>query len=125
MNIFYSDLSPTMAKDLSNDVSKSINIRAVKNALLALITTRKGSRPFYPDFGCNLSSELFENISPLVENTIQNSVIDAIRNFEPRIAKLGVTVVASPDDNSVLVKIVFSIITDPDAVEELRLSLSE
>ena len=36
---YYSDLSPTMSKDLNNDVSKSVDVRAVKNALLALITT--------------------------------------------------------------------------------------
>lgn len=122
-SIYYSDLSPKLSRDLNNDTTKSINIRAVKNSLLALVTTKKGSRPFYPEFGCDISSELFENMSPLVENTIQTSISNAIRNFEPRIEKLGVSVNSMPDQNAILVKILFSIITDPESIEELKLSL--
>ncbi|MGQ3469319.1 hypothetical protein, partial [Xanthomonas campestris] len=30
-----------------------------------IITTRKGSRPFDPAFGCDITNELFENMTPL------------------------------------------------------------
>lgn len=122
---YYSDLTPTMSKDLNNDVSKSVDVRAVKNALLALITTRKGSRPFYPEFGCDLSSELFENMSPLTDYTIQTSITTAIKNFEPRVEKLKVNCNSLPDTNTILVSIYFSIITDPDSIEEMKLTLGE
>lgn len=119
--MFYSDISPNFALDVDKDVSASYDIRSVKNALFALISTNKGDRPFMPEFGCNLSNELFENFNPFVAASMENSIVSAIRNFEPRIDRLAVSVYAEPDSNSVIIRVMFSVITDPETINELKI----
>lgn len=124
INLMYSDLSPEMSQDWKHDVAKVVGARAVKNSLLGIITTRKGSRPFMPDFGCDISDQLFENMSPLIADTIQRNIVSAVRNFEPRISRLTVQVTPIYDDNTVIVTVQFSIVDDPDTLEQIRVQLS-
>lgn len=125
INLMYSDLAPEMGQDYRHDVARTVGARAVKNSLLGIITTRKGSRPFMPDFGCDISDQLFENMSPLIADTIQRNIVSAVRNFEPRISKLAVQVTPIYDDNSVIVTVQFSIVDDPDTLEQIRIQLSK
>lgn len=119
----YSDLDPDMRIAWDFDVSKTLGARAVKNSLLGIITTRKGSRPFDPLFGCDLSNELFENMTPLTNDTVRRNIISAVRNYEPRISKLDVQVLALYDDNAIIVTVTFSIVDDPDTLERIRIQM--
>ncbi|ACL78410.1 gp25 baseplate wedge subunit [Escherichia phage JS10] len=127
MNIdkMYSDLDPEMRTSWNRDVAKATGARAVKNSLLGIITTRKGSRPFMPEFGCDISNQLFENITPLITDTIKRNIVSAVRNFEPRISALAVGVTPVYDDNSIIVSVQFSIVDDPDTLEQIRIQLSQ
>lgn len=121
----YSDVSPDLSMSWDKDVAKVAGARAVKNSLLGIITTRKGSRPFMPEFGCDISNQLFENITPLITDTIKRNIVSAVRNFEPRISNLQVAVVPMYDDNSIIVTVQFSIVDDPDTLEQIRIQLSQ
>lgn len=121
----YSDVSPDLSTSWDKDVAKVIGARSVKNSLLGIITTRKGSRPFMPEFGCDISNQLFENITPLITDTIKRNIVSAVRNFEPRISNLQVAVVPMYDDNSIIVTVQFSIVDDPDTLEQIRIQLSQ
>ncbi|ADI55508.1 gp25 baseplate wedge subunit [Escherichia phage IME08] len=125
INKMYSDLDPEMRTSWNRDVAKAIGARAVKNSLLGIITTRKGSRPFMPEFGCDISNQLFENITPLITDTIKRNIVSAVRNFEPRISALAVGVTPVYDDNSIIVTVQFSIVDDPDTLEQIRIQLSQ
>lgn len=124
VNLLYSDLSPDMAQDYKRDVNRVVGARAVKNSLLGIITTRKGSRPFYPEFGCDITDQLFENINPLIADTIQKNIVSAVRNFEPRISTLNVRVTPMYDDNAIVVTVQFSIVDDPDTLEQIRIQMA-
>ncbi|QWQ55942.1 baseplate wedge subunit [Escherichia phage P479] len=121
----YSDVSPDLSTSWDKDVAKVTGARSVKNSLLGIITTRKGSRPFMPEFGCDISNQLFENITPLITDTIKRNIVSAVRNFEPRISNLQVAVVPMYDDNSIIVTVQFSIVDDPDTLEQIRIQLSQ
>lgn len=121
----YSDVSPDLSMSWDKDVAKVNGARSVKNSLLGIITTRKGSRPFMPEFGCDISNQLFENITPLITDTIKRNIVSAVRNFEPRISNLQVAVVPMYDDNSIIVTVQFSIVDDPDTLEQIRIQLSQ
>lgn len=123
INILYSDLSPGMVSAWDNDVQRVIGARAVKNSLLGIVTTRKGSRPFNPAFGCDLTDQLFENMTPLTADTIRTNIISAVRNFEPRIYNLFVDVQPIYDDNTVIVTVRFSIVDNPDTLEQIKVQL--
>lgn len=123
INLLYSDLSPGMNQAWDNDVQRVVGARAVKNSLLGIITTRKGSRPFNPAFGCDLTDQLFENMTPLTADTIRTNIITAVRNFEPRIFNLYIDVQPIYDDNTVIVTVRFSIVDNPDTLEQIKLQL--
>lgn len=124
VNQMYTDISPEMTMAWNKDVSKSIGIRAVKNSLLGIITSRKGSKPFDPDFGCDMSDQLFENLTPLTANTLEKSITAAVRQYEPRVVRLVVNVSPQYDANTLIVDVRFSILDNPDTLETLKLQLS-
>ena len=119
----YSDLDPEMRLAWDTDLSKTVGARSVKNSLLGIITTRKGSRPFDPEFGCDITNELFENMTPLTGDTIKRNIVSAVRNYEPRINRLSVDVLPLYDDNAIIVTVQFSIVDDPDTLERIRIQM--
>lgn len=124
INKLYSDIDPEMKMDWNKDVSRSLGLRSIKNSLFGIITTRKGSRPFDPEFGCDLSDQLFENMTPLTADTVERNIESAVRNYEPRIDKLSVNVIPVYDDYTLIVEIRFSVIDNPDDIEQIKLQLA-
>ena len=124
INKLYSDIDPEMRMDWNKDVARSVGLRSIKNSLLGIVTTRKGSRPFDPEFGCDLVDELFENMTPLTADTIERNIQAAVRNYEPRIDKLSVSVTPVYDDYTVIVEIRFSAVDNPDDIEQIKLQLA-
>ena len=124
INKLYSDIDPEMRMDWNKDVARSVGLRSIKNSLLGIVTTRKGSRPFDPEFGCDLVDELFENMTPLTADTIERNIQAAVRNYEPRIDILSVSVTPVYDDYTVIVEIRFSVVDNPDDIEQIKLQLA-
>ncbi|QQO96390.1 baseplate wedge subunit [Acinetobacter phage Minot] len=124
INDLYTDISPELTRAWNMDVAASVGARAVKNSLLGIITTPKGSRPFDPEFGCDIGNALFENMSPLTVNTVEKSITSAIRTYEPRIVRLNVAVQAQYDNNAIIVTVTFSILDNPDTLEQIKIQLS-
>lgn len=123
VNQMYSDINLAFGRSWNNDLKKNVGIKSVKDSLLLIITTTKGSRPFDPNFGCDLNKALFENINPLTIDTLSKNIHEAIRNYEPRVSKLNVEVTPQYDDNSIIVSVYFSVIDNPDELEQLKISL--
>ncbi|MGL4522764.1 MAG: GPW/gp25 family protein [Bacilli bacterium] len=123
---YYSDLDPAFSLDpTTNDLSKTVNVQAVQNSMIGIITTRKGSRAFEPEFGCDIPGSLFENMTDFAAYTIEKSIQEAIANYEPRVILKGVEVVPFYDDNSYAVTITYHIITDLNYIYNLKLRLKD
>jgi len=103
------------------------NYEAIKADLLQLLLTNPGERVMIPDFGTPLRTLIFEqNTTTLAENA-RTMIIEAIRNWEPRIAVQNITVrnqgtmfdndEADPDSvgNELYISITFS---TPDNIRE-------
>lgn len=88
------DLNFTM-HPVKKDINRHINEVAVVNSVKNLILTNHYERPFQPDIGSNVRRILFENMDAISATTLQNEIIQTIKNYEPRInvSKL----VVSPD----------------------------
>lgn len=123
-SVYWSDVRWNMARAWDNDVARTENIDAVKYSIVGIITTRKGSRPFMPDFGCTLTNQLFENYNIATQELAREAITEAIKRFEPRVAGLKVQVVGDPDNNSIEVTIYYSTIKEPEYVERIRLNLA-
>ncbi|UOX40568.1 baseplate wedge subunit [Aeromonas phage GomatiRiver_11] len=125
INMMYTDLDPNFGKAWDNDVLMTKGTRAVKNSIMGIVSTPLGSRPFNPQFGCDLPDELFENITPLTVDTVERTIKTAIRNFEPRVYALDVDAIANHDNNELIVTIRFSIVDNPALLDEIKMRLTQ
>ena len=80
-----------------SDLNVSIDINAVNNAIVNLLTTKKRQKILDPEFGLRLEDYLFEPVSDSIASEIQKEITNAIVTFEPRVKLIGVRVVPFPD----------------------------
>lgn len=83
--VFYKDLNLTFTPHpVTGDVSPLTDETAIRRSLLNLIKTKKGTRPFRPDFGSNVYNYLFQN-GPFVEDSLNRDLYETITRYEPRV----------------------------------------
>jgi hypothetical protein len=75
----------------------------IRQSLIQIALTPKGSRIMRPDFGTNVLNHIFENNSVLLGVKIRNDVGAAITKFEPRVILRGVGVART--ENSVIITV--------------------
>ena len=105
------------SKTLREQVSSNI-----KNLLL----TAKGERVGLPEFGTDVTSILFEPITPDIGDRLEASITEGISKWLPYVTIQNIFVV-TPDDqpNSVLISIEFSVdVEDPDVVETITFNFN-
>jgi phage baseplate assembly protein W len=107
----FSDLDLNFtAHPVTKDISRRYDENAVKTSLKNLILTRNFERPFHSEIGSPINALLFEPPSPMLNITLQRAIVDVVNNFEPRVDLLDVSVISSPDENSLYVTITFKIV---------------
>lgn len=111
----YSDLPTNLtAHPVKRDLIPLRNDEAAKRAVKNVLLTGRFERRFQPNWGAGIPQYLFENINdPNIEILLRNKIIDRVRVREPRVTVLEVIVLGRPDNNSVEVRVLFSINNDP------------
>lgn len=66
-----------------------------------LLLTRKGERPFQPEFGTEIYSLLFENLSIDVEGTLEDSLRSDIKYWLPYVLIDSIRIKSEPDTNQI------------------------
>lgn len=123
---YYSDLTGSFQKDIrTNDVGILTNASAVQQAIVGIVGTRKGERPFDPEFGCDIHGTLFENMNDASMAAIERSVFSAVRNYEPRVSLEQVQVTPLYDYNAYIVTIYYRLITDLNYILSLKMELTD
>lgn len=108
---FYTNLNRNVGtKDLARLTDENSIIRSIKNIVL----TRRGERPFFPEFGCNITGLLFENFNEFTKSAMETEIKTAIENFEPRASVVDVVVQENVDINEVYATIYFSTINSTE-----------
>jgi len=92
------------------DIVKKTDDDSIKQSLRNLLLTKHYERPFHPEIGCQIHSLLFENWDPIVERTMQQTIIDVVNKFEPRVRLLNVRINPQPDSNGVEVSVEFQVV---------------
>ena len=83
---FFKDLSLNFTPHpVSGDVRPIINEVAIKRSIMNLIKTKKGTRPFNPRYGCDISDYLFSYEPGFTEFNMKKEITDAISRYEPRV----------------------------------------
>ena len=84
---FYKDLSLDFTPHpVSGDIRPIINETAIKRSLMNLIRTKKGTRPFNPQYGCDIGDYLFSYEPGFTEYNLRKEIIEAIGKNEPRVS---------------------------------------
>lgn len=106
----YSDLNLLLTSNPStSDVSKVFDENAIKSSVRNLILTRNYERPFHPEKGCQITSLLFENFTPITKSAMEQTIKDVIDKFEPRARLTDVIVSENPDQNAIDITVRFVI----------------
>lgn len=122
---YYSDISADFGRDFrDNDISVVTNVSAVQQSMAGIIGTRRGERPFDPNFGCDIHNSLFENMSEASATAIERSIYDAIGNYEPRVRIENVSVIPVYDRNEYIVTLYYRLITDLNYLYELKMGVA-
>ena len=102
------DLSLTL-HPIRKDIVPLKDDAAIKNAVKNLILTNVYERPFQPHLAANLRSLLFEPASPITKISLQNLIIDVLRDYDPWISLNYVDIRDRSDINTWDVTINFKI----------------
>jgi len=87
----YSDLPLNFTPNPNTgDVKPASGEKAVRLALLNLIRTPIGSRPYNPNFGSRVFEYLFKPADPLTEDNLTEDLAYAIRTWEPRVDLISI-----------------------------------
>ena len=110
---FYSNFDLELVK---KDLLSYKNEDSIKRSIRNILLTDKGERFFNPTFGSDIRKMLFENFSPSTEQVVADLIKTAIGNHEPRANVIDVNVSGNPDQNSMYINIVCSVINKAEPV---------
>jgi len=112
----YKDIDLTFAKKPNGDIYKKQDAAAVKQSVKNILMTNFAERPFLPNFGANLNDFLFNLDTEFDDDLLEQSIIDSIDAYEPRVRVLNVKVSTLSDFNSVRVTVTFRIISTSETL---------
>jgi len=101
-------------KDVARKYGSASIIQSVKN----LVLMNFYEKPFQPWIGCNARRLLFENMTPIVANLLKTTILEVIKNHEPRVQVEQCNVTADYDNNAYSVELEFFIVnqTSPTSI---------
>ena len=68
------------------------DLNAIRNSIVNLFNTSPGDRILLPDYGCNLKSYIFVNMSESTSRLLGRSIKTAIEQWEPRVNVVSINV---------------------------------
>jgi len=96
----YSDLDlDFLAHPTTGDIVRKTGVDAIKRSVRNLVLTNFYDRPFRSYIGSNAQKILFDNINPLTAGFLKDAIDEVIRNYEPRVKIVQISVNTSPDNN--------------------------
>ena len=95
---------------LSGDLISLSNENAIARAVRNIVLTTPGEKFFDPDFGSNVGEILFENVDDITAVSIEDEIKSSLKNYEPRVELINVTVDPNFDENQFDVTISYRIV---------------
>ena len=93
------------------------NAESIKQSVKNIVLTNFYERPYNPEFGGDILSQLFENMDPITEYNISKNIRVSLENHEPRAIVDDIITTVYDDQNALTVKIKFSVQTIPEPLE--------
>ena len=120
----FKDLSMSFKfNPLSGDLITLKNENAIARAVRNIVLTTPGEKFFDPDFGSSVSEILFENVDDITAISIEDEIKSSLKNYEPRVELINVTVDPNFDENQFDVRITYRIVGIDIPPSELEFAL--
>ena len=107
---------------VTNDLVTIRDEDAIKRSVKNIIFTILGEKPFEPNFGSVINDALFDLDTNLNDIRIQDEITSSLKEYEPRISNIIVTVTVAPDTNEMNCTVQYDIVglsTPPQEVDVL------
>ena len=97
----------------------------VKSNLRNLLLTEKGERLFQPNFGSNLKSLLFEQITPSSLNNLDEDVRQTISTWLPYVIINNLVIVQDErNSNQILMSLEYSTTLEPNSLDTITFTFN-
>jgi len=107
----YKDISLSFEPHpVTKDLGVIKDANAIARSVRNIVETIPTERPFNSVLGSNVRDSLFDFVDFGSASDIQDQILVAIENFEPRVDNVVVEVEPSPDENAFEVTVIFDII---------------
>ncbi len=101
------------ANPITGDVAKVKNVTSVKRGIHNILMTENNERLFQPEIGSGLKNLLFEQMSDLTAQLLEDEVRSAIDAWENRAQVISIEVFPEEEYNRYRVAVIFRIVNDP------------
>ncbi len=102
------------ANPITGDVAKVKNTTSVKRGIHNILMTENSERLFQPEIGSGLKNLLFEPMTDLTTQLLEDEVRSAIDAWENRAQVISIEVFPEEEYNRYRVAVVFRIVNNPD-----------
>lgn len=91
---------------------------AINQAIENILLTRKGTVPGKPSFGSNIHRHLFSPLDHITVSLLKSDILEAIRDWEPRVLISDVNVDEVPEYNKIVVDLKYEYVDKGLIVED-------
>ena len=104
------------AHPVTGNVKALTNRDAVKQSVKNIVLTNFYERPYSPNLGGDIISQLFENMDPITEYNIAKNIRQALDNYEPRAIIDEIKSDFFQDENAINITITFRVRNDANPI---------
>jgi len=76
---------PMMREGVGGYIAQNHNLRSLRDCVIQLIMTGRGARVMRPDFGTDLRTSVFENLTQDLVDSLRAQILETISKYEPRV----------------------------------------
>jgi phage baseplate assembly protein W len=117
IGLLYSDFTDNFDKSpFSDDLAKVTNENSVKQSLKNIVRTILGERLYDNTIGQSGNYGLFGLNDGLTQTVVSQTLTDAIKQNEPRVNLLGITVDSTSIEYALSITIYFMVINNPNTL---------
>jgi phage baseplate assembly protein W len=104
------------AHPVTGNVKALVNRDAVKQSVKNIVLTNFYERPYSPNLGGDIISQLFENMDSITEYNIAKNIRQALDNYEPRAIIDEIKSDFFQDQNAINITITFRVRNDAEPI---------
>jgi len=107
----YSDFDISFKKHpVTDDLVKRSDYSSVTQAIRNLIFMGHYEKKFRPEIGTNIRKMLFEPMDSITSQTLQEDILNTIKNYEPRAIVEDLQVIPNYEENGYQVELTYSLL---------------